>query len=228
VAIDVVSALSADKILPILAERLSKPLDDPFAPDIVVVPGIGIADWIQEQLSLQFGSRGIVANTKFWLPNEFNAIVSASADHGVKMPDATALQWVVFEYLSKKAVEGVEPAPGFNLAKRKLSFAKRVAELFDRYAVHRPEMILDWNAGKDTDGASPLSDNQKWQPILWRELQSTHRPMNQKANLLRFLKPTGCGGGSRFSVLSHSPEQKFNCSKKSEIIETYKFCTYPR
>ena len=170
-AIDVVSALSADKLLPLLAERLSKPLDDPFAPDILVVPGIGVADWIQEQLSLKFGSRGIVANTKFWLPNEFNAIVSASADHGVKIPDATALQWVIFEYLSKKAVEGEEPAPGFGLAKRKLSFAKRVADLFDRYSVHRPEMIVDWNLGKDTDGAMPLSDNQKWQPILWREIQ---------------------------------------------------------
>ena len=171
-AIDVVSALSADKLLPLLAERLSKPLDDPFAPDILVVPGIGVADWIQEQLSLKFGPRGIVANTKFWLPNEFNAIVSASADYGVKKPDATSLQWVVFEYLSNKAAEGIEPAPGFMLAKRKLSFAKRVAELFDTYSVHRPEMILDWNAGKDTDGAAPLSDHQKWQPILWRELQS--------------------------------------------------------
>ena len=171
-AIDVVSALSADKLLPLLAERLSEPLDDPFSPDIVVVPGIGIADWIQEQLSLKFGSRGIVANTKFWLPNEFNAIVSASADHGVQKPDATSLQWVVFEYLSNKAAEGIEPAPGFMLAKRKLSFAKRVAELFDTYSVHRPEMILDWNAGKDTDGATPLSDHQKWQPIMWRELQS--------------------------------------------------------
>lgn len=170
-AIDVVSALSADKLLPILAERLSKPLDDPFAPDIVVVPGIGIADWIQEQLSLQFGSRGIVANTKFWLPNEFNSIVSVSSDRRIKMPDSKVLQWVIFEYLSKKALEGEEPAPGFGLAKRKLSFAKRVAELFDRYAVHRPEMIVDWNAGKDTDGAHPLSDNQKWQPSLWRELQ---------------------------------------------------------
>ena len=170
-AIDVVSALSADKLLPLLAERLSKPLDDPFAPDIVVVPGIGIADWIQEQLSLRFGSRGIVANTKFWLPNEFNAIVSASAGHGVKKPDANALQWAIFEHLSNKAAEGIEPAPGFMLAKRKLSFAKRVAELFDTYSVHRPEMILDWNAGKDTDGATPLSDHQKWQPILWRELQ---------------------------------------------------------
>jgi exodeoxyribonuclease V gamma subunit len=170
-AIDVVSAQSANVILPLLAERLSKPLDDPFAPDIVVVPGIGIADWIQEQLSLQFGSRGIVANTKFWLPNEFNAIVSASADHGLKMPDSNVLQWVIFEYLSKKAVDGEEPAPGFSLAKRKLSFAKRVAELFDRYAVHRPEMIVDWSAGKNTDGANPLSDNQKWQPNLWREIQ---------------------------------------------------------
>ena len=171
-AIDVVSALSADKLLPLLAERLSEPLHDPFAPDIVVVPGIGIADWIQEQLSLKFGPRGIVANTKFWLPNEFNAIVSASADHGVKKPDASALQWAIFEYLSSKAAEGIEPAPGFMLAKRKLSFAKRVAELFDTYSVHRPEMILDWNAEKDTDGATPLSDHQKWQPILWRELQS--------------------------------------------------------
>ena len=26
--------------------------------------------------------------------------------------------------------------------------------------------------GKDTDGVTPLSDHQKWQPILWRELQS--------------------------------------------------------
>lgn len=170
-SIDVVSALSADKLLPLLAERLSKPLDDPFAPDIVVVPVIGIADWIQEQLSLQFGSRGIVANTKFWLPNEFNAIVSASADHGVKIPDSSVLQWIIFEYLSKKAVDGEEPAPGFILAKRKLSFAKRVAELFDRYTVHRPEMIVGWSAAKDTDGANLLSDNQKWQPSLWRELQ---------------------------------------------------------
>jgi exodeoxyribonuclease V gamma subunit len=187
-AIDVVSALSADKLLPLLAERLSKPLGDPFSPDIVVVPGIGIADWIQEQLSLKFGARGIVANTKFWLPNEFNAIVSASADHGVKKPDATSLQWVIFEHLSNKAAEGIEPAPGFMLAKRKLSFAKRVAELFDTYSVHRPEMILDWNAGKDTDGATPLSDHQKWQPNLWRELQSlisaSESPSKSKATSL--------------------------------------------
>ncbi len=171
-AIEVVSAQSADRILPILAERLGMPMDDPFAPDIVVVPGIGVADWIQEQLSMQFGPQGIVANTKFWLPNEFNAIVSADASHGSRMPNATVLQWLILEHLTNKAREGVEPAPGFNLAKRKLSFAKRVAEMYDRYAVHRPEMILEWNAGKDTDGAFPLSENHKWQANLWRELNS--------------------------------------------------------
>jgi len=171
-AIDIVSAQSADKILPFLAERLSKPMDDPFAPDIVVVPGIGVADWIQEQLSMQFGQQGIVANTKFWLPNEFNAIVSAAVNHGSRMPNADVLQWVIFEYLTNKATEGLEPTPGFNLARRKLSFAKRVAELFDRYLVHRPEMIRDWNSGKDTDGAYPLSENQKWQANLWRNLNS--------------------------------------------------------
>ena len=171
-AIEVVSAQSADKILPILAERLGKPMDDPFAPDIVVVPGIGVADWIQERLSMQFGPQGIVANTKFWLPNEFNSIVSADASRGLRMPNATVLQWLILEHLTNKAREGVEPAPGFNLARRKLSFAKRVAEMYDRYAVHRPEMILDWNAGKDTDGSYPLSENYKWQAGLWRELNS--------------------------------------------------------
>lgn len=170
-AIEVVSAQSGSKILPILAEHLKKPMNDIFASDIVVVPGIGVANWIQEQLSSQFGPNGIVANVKFWLPNQFNAVVSSESDKSIEMPEVSHLQWAIFEYLSLKVAEGIEPAPGFILAKRKFSFAKRVAELFDRYVVHRPEMILDWNTGKDTDGSVALSEQYLWQPKLWREMQ---------------------------------------------------------
>ncbi len=189
-AIEVVSAQSASKILPILAEHLKKPMDDIFASDIVVIPGIGVANWIQEHLSSQFGQGGIVANVKFWLPNQFNAVVSSVSDRSIEMPQFSDLQWAIFEYLSLKAAEDFEPAPGFRLAKRKLSFAIRVAELFDRYVVHRPEMIIDWNFGKDTDGSTALSEQYLWQPKLWREMQkilgaSRGRSSNQSDDLLR-------------------------------------------
>ena len=170
-AIDVVSAQVADRILPVLAERLQLPQSDPFAPDIVVVPGVGISDWLQEQLAIRFGSHGIVANTKFWLPNEFNSIASSLSPRSAEILDATEMQWLILEYLSQEEKANREPVPGFVLAKRKLSFAKRVADLLDRYAVHRPEMILDWSAGKDTDGLSALPEQQMWQPALWRQLQ---------------------------------------------------------
>ena len=170
VAIEVLSAQSASRVLPVFAEHLKKPMDDIFAPDIVVVPGIGIANWIQEQLSLQFGPTGIVANVKFWLPNEFNAAVSSASVDAIEIPEFSDLTWAIFEHLSRNGAEGVEPAPGFVLAKRKLSFATRVAELFDKYSVHRPEMIVDWNAGRDTDGSTALPEHYLWQPKLWREI----------------------------------------------------------
>ena len=171
-AIDVVSAQAADRILPVLAERLQMPQNDPFAPDVVVVPGVGISDWLQEQLAIRFGPHGIVANTKFWLPNEFNSIAGSLSPRSAEMLDATEMQWLILEFLSQEEAAGREPVPGFVLAKRKLSFAKRVADLLDRYSVHRPEMILDWISGKDTDGSSALPEQQMWQPTLWRQLQS--------------------------------------------------------
>ncbi len=170
--IDVVSAQSVEYLLPVLAERLQQFQADSFAPDIVVVPGVGISDWIQERLAIYFGARGIVANTKFWLPNEFNSNAASLYSTHLDIPDVAEMQWTILEYLRQEGLEGREPVPGFLLAKRKLSFAKRVAELFDKYAVHRPEMILDWNAGKNTDGIEELPDNQIWQPVLWRHLHS--------------------------------------------------------
>jgi len=169
--IDIQSAQSSGMLLPVLAARLKEPQADPFALDIVVVPGVGISDWIQERLSIHLGPQGIVANTKFWLPSEFNRAASAFSTETVEAHGASQMQWAIFEYLTAQDREGSEPAPGFRMAKRRLSFAGRVADLFDRYSVHRPEMINDWNAGKDTDGTDQLSDNQLWQPKLWREVK---------------------------------------------------------
>lgn len=49
---------------------------------------------------------------------------------------------------------------------------RHVADLFDRYAVHRPAMVLAWAAGADVDGGSrPLPADVAWQAQLWRHLR---------------------------------------------------------
>ena len=48
---------------------------------------------------------------------------------------------------------------------RRFSSIRHVADLFDRYAVHRPDMLRRWAAG------SPQLDETQWQFELWRLLR---------------------------------------------------------
>ena len=47
--------------------------------------------------------------------------------------------------------------------------ARRLADLFDRYAARRPELVLHWVAGRDLDGTGRLlAEHDRWQPHLFR------------------------------------------------------------
>jgi len=168
--IAVISAQSVAELLPSLANRLATKQQDPFAPDIVVVPGIGVADWVVENLSSYWGSNGIVANVEFWLPNEFNVKAGVKPDMPLPTVDVGISRWLVLEHLLNELDAGNEVVPGFASTKRKVSFARNIAELFDRYLVHRPEMIANWRSGGTTDGLYELPSNHQWQPRLWRAL----------------------------------------------------------
>jgi exodeoxyribonuclease V gamma subunit len=171
VGIQVTSAHSADDLVALLARRLSAPQADILAPDVVVVPGQGMVDWLQESLSPHMGASGIVANVHFWHPSEFTLKATGQFDHDDHSWNPAHLQWVLLEFLATHTGHGGVTAPGFSGAKRKLTYARRVAELFDRYAVHRPEMILEWVTGKNSDGLNDLPDEFSWQPKLWREIR---------------------------------------------------------
>ena len=63
------------------------------------------------------------------------------------------------------------PAPGFRVGRR-FGTAEHLTQLFRSYATHRPQMILDWVAGSDTDGVGDqLDEDVRWQPHLWRMLR---------------------------------------------------------
>jgi exodeoxyribonuclease V gamma subunit len=47
---------------------------------------------------------------------------------------------------------------------RRFGAVRHLADLFDRYGVHRPTMIGEWAAGDDTDGdGGPLPPDLAWQ-----------------------------------------------------------------
>lgn len=67
-------------------------------------------------------------------------------------------------------------APGEDdLARRDRRFAavRHLADLYDRYAVHRPAMVQAWHEGRDEDGEGrPLDPHVAWQAELWRRLRA--------------------------------------------------------
>ncbi|MGH9075984.1 MAG: exodeoxyribonuclease V subunit gamma [Acidimicrobiales bacterium] len=57
-------------------------------------------------------------------------------------------------------------------AGRRFAAVRHVADLFDRYGVHRPAMLRAWAGGADHDGSgSPLAPDLAWQASLWRALR---------------------------------------------------------
>ncbi len=56
---------------------------------------------------------------------------------------------------------------------RRYAVARRLAGLFSSYAAQRPQVLVDWLAGRPTDGAGgELAPDLLWQPPLWRALVS--------------------------------------------------------
>ena len=66
---------------------------------------------------------------------------------------------------------GVTEAERGRRAGRRYSVARRLAGLFDSYALNRPAMLADWAAGRDSDGSAHLlPPDLKWQAELWRRV----------------------------------------------------------
>ncbi len=74
------------------------------------------------------------------------------------------------------AVGPLEPPASADLADprryRRFAVVRRLADLFDHYAVHRPAMLATWAQGADADeGGAPLAEDLAWQAPLWRRLR---------------------------------------------------------
>ncbi|MEK8070841.1 exodeoxyribonuclease V subunit gamma [Rhodococcoides navarretei] len=165
-----------------LADILSVPLDDPFAPEIVSVPAKGVERWLTQRLSSTLGSSegaGIAANIDFPSPARLVSRAIASVDDIDPDDDPWAVGrvlWTALEVIDECRTEPWAAVLSKHLgagseghrAGRRWSTASHVAELFRTYGSQRPQMLRDWFAGRFTDGhGGDLDEDLLWQPRVW-------------------------------------------------------------
>ncbi len=171
----------ADGLVAALGALLADPLPDPFAAEVVSVPTRGMERWLAQRMSARLGatagrSDGVCANVDFPFPHRLvsDAVAVASGiepEHDPWQPQRLA--WPLLEVVDACLGEpwlhdlaahlGGDPATADPVRRaRRLSRVRQLAELFERYALYRPDMVRGWVAGADA-GA--------WQAELWRRLR---------------------------------------------------------
>ena len=171
----------ADHLVAALGRLLSEPLADPITAEVVSVPTRGVERWITQRLSHTLGAGpggGVCANLDFPFPGGLVARATARAT-GVESDDdpwsPERAVWPLVEIIDGhiddpslrpllQHLRATTPAgrQGQDTPLRRFAVARHVADLYDSYGMHRPEMVRAW-ASSDEDGG--------WQPHLWRLLR---------------------------------------------------------
>ncbi|OOL29161.1 exodeoxyribonuclease V subunit gamma, partial [Rhodococcus rhodochrous] len=176
----------ADTLAAALADLLAVPLADPFARELVAVPAKGVERWLTQRLSTVLGGTcgdGVAANIDHPSParlvdEALAAATGRAAEDDPWHPDR--MLWTLLDVVDDCLDEpwctvlarhlgrdGVDHRTG-----RRYATAAHLAGLFRSYSTQRPEMLVDWAAGRDTDGTGhDLADHLGWQARLWRRLR---------------------------------------------------------
>lgn len=183
-----------------LAEVLRPSSLDPMTSEWVAVPTDGMRRWLPLELARHLGTGdkglgdGVAANISLPFPGSLRDLV-LNAGRAPDEPDPWQVDRLVWTVLAAAERHGGEAQlsaftalpPGAS----SYSKARRVADLFDRYNVHRPAMVRSWESGQNVDGIGrKLPKHHAWQPYLWRlvrELVGEASPPERMPELLERL-----------------------------------------
>jgi exodeoxyribonuclease V gamma subunit len=165
-----------------LADLVAEPLEDPMVAEMVAVPTRGIERWLSQRLSSHLGVSpgqhdGVCANIDFPFPGTL--VTGALARAAGVDPDADPWApqrsvWPLIEVVEshfdqpwlRPLAEHMRNSGAFGETKR-FSSVRHMADLFDRYAVHRPEMLQLWATGS----MGAVDETGVWQFELWSRLR---------------------------------------------------------
>src|SRR3954452_21225288 len=182
----------ADGLIAALRAVVDDALPDSFAFELVAVPTRGMERWLTQRMSIALGVAagrfdGVCANVDFPSPRRLigDAVAAASGidpERDPWLPERAV--WPLLEvvdgcldepWLATLAAhlggagqegDGDDPAEAARRARR-FTAIRHLADLYDRYAIHRPELVRAWAAGDD--GGIPAGA--AWQAELWRGLR---------------------------------------------------------
>ena len=170
----------ADGLVAMLADLIVEPLEDAMSAEMVAVPTRGVERWLTQQLSTRLGAApgrhdGVCANVEFPFPGSLvGAALAAGGDLDRALRPVGARAIGLAAARSRRASLG-EPwlaplAAHLRSAApegrpRRFASVRHIADLYDRYGVHRPEMLRAWLNGADDHPSAG------WQPELWRRLR---------------------------------------------------------
>jgi exodeoxyribonuclease V gamma subunit len=190
-----------------LVAHLSRPRDDVFAADQVVVPGIAM----RRALALAIADReSVCASVEFpylaqWLWAQVSLFV-----RGVETDspfDTDTLTWRVYAAFGDPAYVQAHPRlAGYLAAARadevmRYELAVRTAALLEQYLTYRPDWLLRWQRGEKVAGRTPdanFAADEAWQSALWRRIAGEltlgdQHPIHAMAHALQQ------GGGAAFA-----------------------------
>jgi exodeoxyribonuclease V gamma subunit len=182
--IHLTSASSPRSLAAHLAELLADDPSDPMTPEWLAVPSHGMRRWLSLELARHLGasgagrSDGIAANIIPAFPGDLRTAVLAvdRTDADLDPWHIERMVWTVLEVIDGVGA-GAEDGLGLptDLWANRFSIyarARRIADLFDRYHLHRPQMIRSWSQGRFVDGSGrALAGHAAWQPRLWSEVR---------------------------------------------------------
>ncbi|HSE12671.1 MAG TPA: exodeoxyribonuclease V subunit gamma, partial [Rudaea sp.] len=151
-----------------------------LAPHSVIAAHPGMQRWLSRELALRRGPRGIVANLRIELPSEWldRLALAVLGEEAVALRPyrRDVLRWRIHECLDTLDDERVEAylrASTNGRAQRRFQLAERLARIYTRYLVYRPDWLRDWAAGRDATRSgtflAPL-----WK-MLHRQIALPHR-----------------------------------------------------
>lgn len=168
----------------ILGERIGgATAADVLAPEVVLIPQIGMRRWLEIELAEQLG---VVANVDFRLPGEFVWQILRANHSGLPWQsgfDRDILRWRLMPLLAELALEPVgEPIArylaGDSSALKRLQLTREFAAALERYQAYRRPMLADWERG---------AERRDWQAEAWRRLVHDAREPNRARLIGEFL-----------------------------------------
>ena len=228
-AIEIYAGNRLETLAAQLADEIRRNPLDPFEPERIVVPHPTLGRWLVLALAKELG---IAANVSIELPAQFawsimhDALGTLSRDTPFA-PDR--LRWRIYEQVADLGGPGTAPVRNY-LAdgdpRKRFELADRLARVYDRCLLYRPDWIREWERG----------ETPHWQAELWRRLtDGITEPSHWVAAIDAFRDATGSFGkvenwpkrASFFGVAALSPSYLDLLRQAGERIDVHLYLLSP-